>query len=70
MEYALLGLLSIFGELWDTLFGLEVSGGIPLGGIIIACIILSVFLNNFKMRDGSTSSAGAKSSGSSSPKES
>ena len=72
MEYALLGLLSILGELWDTLFGMEVSGAIPLGGIIIACIILSKFLNNFKMSGGSSSSAGSKSAGSSSgsPKES
>lgn len=55
MEYALMALLLIFQELWNTLLNLMVVDSVPLGGVLIAVMILGVFLHQFKMENNSSS---------------
>lgn len=61
MEYALMGLFLIFQKLMNLLINLEVADGVPLGGVIMAVVIIGVFLHNFKISDGSSRSSGASS---------
>lgn len=61
MEYALMGILLIFQKLMNLLLNLEVTGGVPLGGVIMAVVIIGVFLRNFRISDGSSRNAGASS---------
>ena len=62
MEYTLFGLLYIIQNFFNLLLNLMVADDVPLGGIIIAVMILGTFLKNFRMDSGS-SSRSAKSSG-------
>lgn len=61
MEYALMGLLLIVQKLMNFLLNLEVTDGVPLGGVIMATVIIGVFLHNFKISDGSSRSSGTSS---------
>ena len=63
MEYTLLGFLYIIQNFFNMTLNLMVADGVPLGGIIIAVMILGTFLKNFRMDSGSSSKS-AKSSNS------
>lgn len=58
MEYALMALFLIFQNLLNLLLNLEVADGVPLGGVIIALMIIGLFLHNFRMRNESGGSSG------------
>lgn len=59
MEYALLGFYHILQHLINLLLDFEITEGVTYGGIVIACMILGMILDNFKMRDSDSKSSGS-----------